>query len=212
MTVFNTRGLEVNSPQWLRERIGHLTASNMWKAMDFRKDGKPGADRIKYLMEIVAERSQDAAVDHFVTPAMQHGLDYEDEAKALYVELGGGPLVRAEFIKHPEIEYCGATPDALVGDDGLLEVKCPTTTKFIAWKLSGIFPAEHVPQCLLQLACTRRRWVDLMAYDPRIKKGSKYFIRRLEPTAAQIEDVENVARQFLAEADRMFYAFVEQAA
>lgn len=202
-----------DDPQWVRARIGHLTASRMADALDFRKDKKPGADRVKLMHDLLAERLVDAAVDHYVTPAMQWGLDNEADARLRYEADSGNIVGRGGFVLHPTIAFFGATPDGLVDGDGLLEIKCPTTRTYVAWRAAGVVPDEYVPQMLAQLACTRRRYVDFVAYDPRIKTPAlQVFVRRFEPDAAAIEAIEETARQFLDELDALFDAFTQKAA
>jgi exodeoxyribonuclease (lambda-induced) len=192
---------------WLAERCGHLTASNMGKALDFRKDGKPGADRIRLLYELVAERVTGFSVPHVVTDAMQHGLEYEDEAADKFVELTGRDLAVSHFYHHPTIGYFGATPDREL-EDGLVEIKCPATATFIEWKLAGVVPARHKPQMLAQLACTGRKWCGFVAYDPRMREErQRLFLARFEPSAEDIAAVEDAARTFLGELEAMFEKF-----
>lgn len=197
---------------WLAERCGRLTASRMKDAMDFRKDGKPGAYRVKLLHELLAERLTGFSVPHVVTEPMEHGLEYEDEAVDKFVELTGRDVRLSRFYKHPAIEYFGATPDREL-DDGLLEVKCPTTAKYVAWKMAGVVPEEHKPQMLAQLACSGKSWVGFVAYDPRIKEERhRLFLAKYVPTPEEIATVEDAARTFLAELDAMFDAFTQSAA
>lgn len=197
---------------WLNERVGHLTASNMAKAMAFLKNGLSARERLQLMQEIVAERVTGESVRHVVTDAMQWGLEHEDEAVDCFVEMTGRDVKLSRFYTHPEIEYFGATPDREL-DDGLLEIKCPTTSKFIAWKCAGIVPQEHRPQMLAQLACTRKKWCGFIAYDPRIKDERKrLFLARFEPAPFEIEEVEDHARKFLSEVEGMFRQFTEAAA
>ena len=197
---------------WLAERCGCLTASRMKDAMDFRKDGKPGAYRVKLLHELLAERLTGFSVPHVVTEPMEHGLEYEDEAVDKFVELTGRDVRLSRFYKHPGIEYFGATPDREL-DDGLLEVKCPTTAKYVAWKMAGVVPEEHKPQMLAQLACSGKSWVGFIAYDPRIKEERhRLFLAKFVPEPEQIAAIEDAARTFLAELDAMWEAFTQSAA
>ena len=197
---------------WLAERCGCLTASRMKDAMDFRKDGKPGAYRVKLLHELLAERLTGFSVPHVVTEPMEHGLEYEDEAVDKFVELTGRDVRLSRFYKHREIEYFGATPDREL-DDGLLEVKCPTTAKYVAWKMAGVVPEEHKPQMLAQLACSGKSWVGFIAYDPRIKEERhRLFLAKFVPEPEQIAAIEDAARTFLAELDAMWEAFTQSAA
>lgn len=198
-----------NTPQWHRARIGCLTASRMGDVLAVLKNGKPAEARSAYLRQLVAERMTDTAAEFYVTQAMQWGLDHEAEAVAAYEELTGELCDPAPFVLHPEIEFFGSTPDRFVGSDGLLECKCPTTASYIEWRQSGEIPARYVAQMTAQLACTRRKWCDFVAYDPRVVYGPKLWVRRFEPTQEQINACEDAARQLLAEVDALFRAVTE---
>ena len=139
-------------------------------------------------------------------------VDYEAEAVQCYEALSGNVPAAAGWFLHPSIEFFGATPDRLLDHDGLVEVKCPSTVKFIQWRKDGRIPDEHIPQMLAQLAVTRRRYVDFVAYDPRINDARfRLFVRRFEPTAEQIAQCEQQARDFLAEVETLFQCFTEAA-
>lgn len=195
-----------NTPEWVAARRGCLTASRMKHALDILKSGKSGAERQRYLMELVAERMTGFAVDHFVTDAMQHGLDNEAPAVKAYEIQTGIKCALAGFYLHDTIDFFGASPDRLVGSDGLVEFKCPSTTKYIGWLRDGEVPEEHLPQILAQLAVTRRQWCDFVAYDPRVVLGPKLFIKRYTQTTAELAAVEAGAKKFLDEVDALFMA------
>lgn len=202
---------ETEMGQWLAARAGKLTASRMCDAMAFMKNGKPSESRSKYMRELLAERITGMSIRHFVNDAMQWGLETECEAKQAY-EIATGNIVRESwFYDHPRIDNFGATPDGEIAG-GLIECKCPTTAKYLDWVISGGVPEEHKPQMLAQLACTGRKFVDFVAYDPRVRKGPNIFIRRFEPTAEDIAKVEAAAEQFLTELEQMFRLFTERAA
>lgn len=191
------------TPNWHAARRGLLTASRIADALAVLKNGKPSESRRKLMVELLAERVSGYIVDHYVTPAMQWGIDNQPHAIAAY-EAETGELVGPEvFVLHPEIDWAGATPDGTIGSDGLLEIKCPTTPTHLTWLLAGEVPEQHRLQMTFQLACTRRQWVDFVSYDPRIKGDAQLFIRRFEPSCDEIEKVEAGARQFLAELEAM---------
>jgi len=177
----------------------------MAEAMDFLKNGKESEKRKKLKIEVVAERMTDLMVSRYVTDAMQWGLEQEASAKSRYEELTGNFVNPCGFAIHGAIPFFGASPDGLVDDDGLIEVKCPTTTTFVEWTSSGVVPSQHMAQMLAQLAVTGRRYVDFFAYDPRIKVYEyQVFTRRFEPKEEEIVAVEDAARQFLSESDALF--------
>jgi putative phage-type endonuclease len=199
------------SAAWFQDRIGKLTASAMGMALDFKKDGKEGADRKKLKIDILAERMTDIIREVYVTDAMRHGTEQEPAAKLAYTQKTGIHVMPAPFVPHPTIENFGASPDGMIAPDGLLEVKCPTSSKFITWMLAGVVPDEHKPQMLAQLACTRRKWVEFVAFDPRMPEGKRLFIRRYEPKPEEITAIEIAAEKFLAEVEDMFDAVVSAA-
>lgn len=181
--------------------------------MDVLKNGNPSAKRSQLMRELLAERVTGESVRHYVTDAMQWGLEREAEALAAYEAETGVFVTPTGFYDHPRIEWCGATPDGLLPDGGLIETKAPTTPTFVDWCMAGVVPEEHKPQMTMQLACTGRTWCEFVAYDPRIKNPRKrLFIRRYEPTADDIAKVEEAAVQFLIELDAMFEAFTQAAA
>ena len=195
---------------FLAARCGKLTASRMNDAMDFLKNGNPSKKRTDYMKDILAERLTGLSAWHYVNPAMQWGIDTEKEAIEAYQRLRDRTVLRGEVIDHQTIENFAATPDGFIaGNEGLLEVKCPTTTTFIDWYIAGVIPEEHHNQMLAQLACTGRRWVDFFAYDPRIKEEKKrYILLRFEPEKSEIMRIEAAAEKFLEEVDQMWEAFV----
>lgn len=199
---------------WLAARAGKLTASRMADAMSFLKDGKTSsAKRSQLLRELLAERLTGESVRHFVSDAMQWGLEKEADAKAAYEAETGAFVGEAGFFDHPRIDMFGATPDGILAGDGLIETKAPTSPTFVEWVMAGVVPAEHKPQMIAQCACTGRKWVEFVAYDPRVRDPRRQlFVRRFDPKAEEIAAVEAAAEQFLAELDRMFEIFTTQAA
>lgn len=198
---------------WLSARCGKLTASRMKDAMATLKNGQPAKARSDLLRELLAERITGSSVRHFVTDAMAWGLEKEAEAKAAYEAHSGLLIADAGFYDHPRIDNFGATPDGLLGRDLLIETKAPTTQTFVEWTLKGEVPDEHKPQMCAQLACTGRRVVVFVAYDPRIKNPARrLFVREYEPKREEVEAVEAAAEAFLAELDQMFELFTTTAA
>lgn len=193
---------------WLSQRCGKLTASRMAEAMATRKDGKPAADRVNLLKELLAERMTGDAMPHYVSPEMRHGIENEAQAKDEYEESSGEILTPCGFIEHPEIADFGATPDALHGTDTVYEFKAPKTTTHLDWIMGGVVPEQHRPQILAQLACSRRTRAVFVSFDPRISGPRRLFIREWSPEPEEIAAIECAAREFLAELERMWAALV----
>lgn len=190
--------------QWFADRTGALTASRMGAAMKRLKNGSDSAERAALKIEVLAERLTGDVVPHFVTSAMQHGIDTEPAAKATYAAREGVLLEECGFYRHPSIEYFGASPDGRIGERLGLEVKCPTTAKFLTWRLAGVVPDEHKPQMIAQCVCAGFDAVEFVAFDPRVPKHLQLFVVRFTPTQEERDAVEQAAREFLAEVDAMF--------
>jgi putative phage-type endonuclease len=175
---------------WIRSRVGRITGSRISDVIARLKNGQESAKRRNYRLELIAERLTGRAADHFVSPAMDWGSAKEDDAVLFYE---GALKVIAEpigFVLHPKHDFTGASPDRSVADDGLLEVKCPTTETHLEWVIAGQVPEEHIPQMQWEMACTGRKWCDFVSYDPRIQDSKlRFFYRRVERDDAKIEEL-----------------------
>ena len=103
------------------------------------------------------------------------------------------------FVQHPSIEMSGASPDGLIGDVGLVEIKCPNTATHIETLLGRAVPGKYVTQIQWQLACTGRAWCDFVSFDPRMPEDMKLFTKRVARDDKVIAELEDAVRLFLAE-------------
>lgn len=160
----------VDNPQeaaaWVAKRVGKVTASSLYKVARRKKDGTPYADYDNYRAEIALERLTGRAADHFVTPAMETGTAREPEAALAYSMETGAELAFSDFVPHPTIEAMGASPDRLVGADGLVEIKCPQPKAHFDFLMTGLIKPEYYWQCQGGMSCTKRKWNDLFYYNP----------------------------------------------
>jgi putative phage-type endonuclease len=185
-----------NTVEWLEFRIGKITASRVGDVMNFRKDGKRGADRLRYLSELVAERLTGRAADHYVTPAMERGTDEEPFARAAYEVATGVDVEQVGAVVHPTMDYFSASPDGLVGTGGMVEFKNPTTIKHLDWIRADIVPAEHEAQMLAGMACAERAWCDFVSFDSRLPAGLRVFTKRLMRDEDRIAEIQVAVCQF----------------
>lgn len=189
------------SDQWKALRLGRVTASRVADATDFLKNGKASAKRETYLGELIAERLTGIAVEKYQNELMRHGTAMEPDARALYEFLHGVEVAQVAFVEHPTIAMAGCSPDGLVGDDGLIEIKAPSTSTHVDTLLAQAIPDEYRKQCLWQMACTGRAWCDFVSYDCRLPPHLSMFVCRLERDDAAIAELEASVRTFLAEID-----------
>lgn len=195
------------SEEWFELHIGRVTASYMADVLDFKKTGDkgPGAKRLAYMGKKVAETITGLMdMTGYVSPAMQWGNEHEDEARQAYELTRKTVVDEIGFAIHPEIERFGASPDGLISNNGLLEIKCPETSTHIRWIMGGVVPDEHRPQMFAQMSVLGRDWCDFVSYDPRLTRRYQLFIPPpLNATTEAILEVETHVRQFLGEMDAM---------
>ncbi len=190
------------SPQWFADRCGCATASRMADVLATIKNGE-AASRANYRAELIAQRLTGIVEPGYTTPDMERGTEMEPFARAAY-ELKMNTIVEeVGFIRHPSIEWSGASPDGLVGTDGLVEIKAPKTSTHIGYLLAGIPPAKYIPQMAWQCACTGRKWCDFASYDPRLSDGLKLFVVRYTPTPEKLAEMEAAVKVFITEIDVM---------
>lgn len=183
---------------WIKKRSGKITASRIGLVTRRKKDGKPYAGYQDYLMDLVTERLTDRATEHFVSDAMQWGIEQEDAAAQFYAFERGVEVAYSDFVDHEHIPMCGASPDRLVGTDGLLEIKCPNTRTHIDFFLSGEIPIDYQFQAQWQMECTNREWCDFMSYDPRLPIHLQSKIVRVYRDADRIQEARKAVLEALA--------------
>ena len=137
---------------------------------------------------------------------MVWGTEKEPEARQIYAFLIGTDVDEVGFIHHPDVAMFGCSPDGLVGADGLVEIKCPSSSTHIETLLSEAVPGKYVLQMQTQMACTGRAWCDFVSYDPRMPGDMQCFISRTPRDEDMIAMIVKEAGVFLSEVD----AWVDQ--
>ena len=186
------------SPEWFASRLGKVTASRITDVMAKVKSGE-ATSRANYRAELVAERLSGESEEGFVSSAMERGTELEPFARAAYEARKLVLVDQVGLIDHPDIPMSGASPDGLVGDYGLVEIKCPYTAIHIGYMTAGIPPAKYQPQMLWQMACTEREWCDFASYDPRLPGNLSLFVVRFERDDKRIKEMEAEVIRFLDE-------------
>lgn len=186
------------SAEWHSMRLGKVTASKVADVVARTKSGY-GASRANYMAQLIAERLTGVPTEGFTNAAMQWGTDTEPQARAAYEFLTDAEVQEVAFVDHPSIAMSGASPDGLVGDDGLVEIKCPNTATHLDTLLTGAIPAKYETQMFWQMACTGRAWCDFASYDPRLPASMSLFVQRLHRDDARIAELEQEVKTFLSE-------------
>ena len=195
------------SPEWHAARCGRATASRVPDIVRKIKSGAPSKMRVTYAGELIAERlSGVQPQDGFVSPAMQFGKDMEDQAAATYGFMHDIEPIKVGFVIHPTIDMAGASPDRLIGDHGLIQVKVPNTATHIESLLGGEIEPDYVKQMQWELACTKRQWIDFVSFDPRLPPHMQLHTKRVARDDKYIAELEEQVRIFLNELDQKLAA------
>ena len=192
--------MEQGTPEWLAIRCGKVTASRMADLMAKTKSG-PSASRANYMAELIVERLTGKPADMYINAAMQWGTEQEPHARLAYEAKLGVLVNQVAFVPHPKIELSGCSPDGLIDDDGMVEIKCPNTSTHIETFITRTVPQKYQTQMQWQMACTGRKWVDFISYDPRLPDNIQLFIKRVERDDAAIANMEKEVIDFLKELD-----------
>ena len=185
--------------EWYAARAGKVTASPVLKVYKRLKNGNFSAERERYKFQLIAERLVGTTISSRQSAAMMRGVEKEAEARDRYQRQTNLAVTEAPFVPHPTIGMAGASPDGFVGDDGLVEIKCPQSQTAVEVLLTEKVDEEHDAQIQWQLACTGRQWCDYVVYDDRLPESMQLFVKRIERDDQLIKLVEKEVREFIAE-------------
>ena len=193
--------LQQRTAEWIQMRCGCVTASRVSDVMAKLKRGGEPVCKTNYRNDLICERLTGRAAEHYVSMYMDEGMENEPLARAAY-EMGLDVEVQqVGLAMHDRIKWFAASPDGLVGDDGLLEIKCPKTTNHIEIVRSHVIPEEYQWQMLAQMSCTDRQWCDFISYDPKLPPGLRLYVKRFDRDEARIAEMEQEVEKFLAEVE-----------
>jgi len=192
--------MEQRTEEWFQARLGKVTASCIADVMAKTKTGF-AASRKNYASQLLIERMTKNHTELYVNPAMQWGIDHEDDARSLYQFERSVQVNPVGFIDHPFIPMTGASPDGLVGDMGLIEIKCPNTATHLEFLDTEKIENKYILQMQWQMACAAKAWCDFVSYDPRMPQHLMMKIIRVERDENLIRIIEAEVIDFLREVD-----------
>lgn len=192
--------MQQGTEEWRLARCGSLGASSLHEVIARTKSGW-GASRANLRARLVAERLTGFPQDTYMNDAMRWGVEVEPQARDAYSFYQDVEVMQIGLIRHPAIAGTHASPDGLVSDDGLVEIKCPNTATHIETLLTKSVADKYLVQMLWQMACTGRAWCDFVSFDPRMPEDLRLFVRRVERDDKRIAELEALVREFLREVD-----------
>lgn len=195
------RDIEQGTDEWKLLRLGKITASKLSDVISNGRGSAPSKTRAAYMLQLAAEKLTGEPQDSFTNQYMEWGNECEPQARAMYEFDSGNEVEEVAFVEYSD--HFGVSPDGLVGENGLLEIKCPKTTTQIERYLKGEFPTTYKPQVQGQLLATEREWCDFLSFDPRIATSAQYFCIRVYRDEEYIKDLNLKIDQFANELNEM---------
>lgn len=198
--------MEQRTEEWFADRLGKVTASRIADVM--MKPTTAGYQN--YQAQLVCERLTGQPTETFTSAAMRHGTDTEPQARAMYELTRGVEVVEVGFIPHPKLAMTGASPDGLVGDTGLVEIKCPQPATHIKTLTGAKIDRKYLLQMHWQMICTGREWCDFVSFSPALPADLQLFVQRVDLDAELAEEITAAVTQFLAGVDALAAKLTKQ--
>ena len=190
--------MEQRTEEWFAARIGKVTASRVADVIAKTKSGY-SASRDNYMAQLICERLTGQQGESFTNAAMTWGTETEPLARSAFEAYADVMVEEVGFVPHPRIRDSGASPDGLVGAEGMLEIKCPNTATHIDTLLTQTVPSKYITQMQWQMACCERQWCEFVSFDPRLPQDLQLFVKRVEFNQTYVAMLEEEVINFLEE-------------
>lgn len=191
--------MEQLTSEWFNARLGSVTASRISDVMAKTKSGY-AASRQNYMAQLICERLTEMPTESHTNNAMQRGIDLEGKARELYIlKSFDCDVQEVGFIPHQTIKNSGASPDGIVNNDGLIEIKCPNTWTHLEFLKTSKPKNQYVLQMQWQMMCTGRKWCDFVSYDDRLPDNLSYKCVRFHYDDKLANEIEIEVIKFLNE-------------
>lgn len=196
---------EQGTPEWFAARAGIPTASQFATVMANGRGGAESKTRRTYMLKLAGEILTGTPMDSFSNVHTDRGHEMEPDARNFYAFLHDVEPQLVGFIRSGNM---GASPDSLIGTDGMLEIKTKLPHLLLDLLLRDEFPPDHMAQCQGQLWVAQREWVDLVCYWPNMPK----FVKRVHRDEEYISKLSSAVDQFNAELAEIVARFATQKA
>jgi hypothetical protein len=178
--------IEQGSGEWLKLRYGIATASEFSNMVTSK--GKRSTSLKKYALKLASELLVDEIEEPFTNASMERGTELEPYAIEAYTE---HTLTNVDSVGFMMCDGYGCSPDGIIGDDGLIEVKCPNQATHIEYLYNNKLPTKYVQQVQGCLFVSGRTWCDFISFNPNFKDGYKLFITRVYRDEAFIKELKS---------------------
>lgn len=191
------QNLEQGTDEWFQLRAGCVTASEFSTVLSKGRGSAPSKTRQTYMLKLIGEQLTGELQEYFTNAHMERGKIMEEEARLMYQMLYDVDVEACGFIKLGA--QIGYSPDGIVGDAGLIEIKTKLPHLQLDVLLSDQVPSEHVAQLQGGLWVSDREWCDFISYWPKLPT----FIKRVYRDEAYIKELEAGVTKFLEDMDEL---------
>ena len=199
--------IEQGSPEWDILRLFKVTGTGMSSVLSKGRGSSPSKMSETYMMELLAEKLTGQSKPFFENDSMRWGTETEPQAGFMYELKTGNTIRHVAFIERND--FVGVSPDGLVGDDGMIEIKCPNTTTQIKRALSDDYSKDYKTQIQMQLWVAERQWCDFVSFDPRLDCEAGYLQQRVERDEEFIKDMEEKTELFIAKMNELYNRLIK---
>ena len=168
------------TPEWIEIKRGKMSASN---AETIIANGK-GLET--YIYNLMAEYYSSAEKENYINADMQRGIDLEPEARLEFEFYTNLDVQEVGFIEYND--FIGVSPDGLIGNDGLIEIKCPNDSIYFKLLLSNNIKPEYIAQMQMQMYVTDRQYCYFVSYNPNFEKS--LYIKKINRDEEMIDKLK----------------------
>lgn len=172
--------VQQGSPEWFEIKKLKMSASHA------QAIGGNGKGLETYIYQLCADYLSSAEPEQFSNGDMERGIELEAQARFVYEMETGNEVKQVGFCQLDE--YVGCSPDGFIGEDGLVEIKCPNDRLYLRRIVTGKIDPAYYWQMQMQLYVTDRKWCDYVVYNPHFEK--RMLIERIEPDLEKIEKIK----------------------
>lgn len=192
---------EQRTGDWMQARCGMISASRFADVMTNGRGSETwGVTAERYMDELICERLTNQPAKEIKTAAMHWGIEHEPFAREAYEQRTGNTVELTGFIK-VQGHLIGGSPDGLVGDDGIIEIKCPMTPQPHLRVIESMqVPDEHFEQIQGYLCITGRHWCDFISYQPTFPEAVRLIVIRM---AADVDYHKELCKRLWAFESRL---------
>lgn len=188
------------SDEWKLARCGMITASRIKDVMSYTQSGE-AAGRRNYRAELVCEILTGQPYSQYANEDMQWGIEHENDARSLYSAFKKVGVGLCGFGVSERLKRSGSSPDGIVGEKGMLEIKCPKTATHLQYLLDGMVPPVYRSQMLWNMNIWEREWCDFVSFDPRLPPNLRLFIIKYYRDDRRIKEIEKEVVKFNRDID-----------